>query len=161
MWKELIGILRQLIEKYHELFRLNKEKKGVVLALDMTSLEKITERERRLLVQISDIEEKRQCLLKQLVQEESQLEQINRQSTLVQFCPREFLPELKDCNVALSDVVKKTTNLSDSNTMLLRGALTAVNMNINNLTNVHQKPDYSSNGEHYFSKPENKFDFEA
>lgn len=161
MWQELIKNINNLIIIYQSLFSLNEDKRRAVLAIDMEKLSQIVESEQKLTQQIVALEQERQNILLELSKEKQLVKSDLRAIDLQQLCPVELQGALQKVNLALSQIVEKTTRLNENNMMLLQGALAAVNVNLNNLTDTQAQPDYGKDGSQAFSQQKREFDFKA
>ncbi len=157
MWQELIKNINGLIVAYQMLYSLNEEKRQVILAIDMEKLSAIVEREKKLMKQVMELEQQRQKILLPLAGDK----RINKASDLLLLCPAEQKDAFNKANEQLSLLVEKTTKINENNMMLLQGALTAVNINLNKLTGIQAQPDYGKNGVQEFSQQKREYDFKA
>ena len=75
MWQKLIDVLEEVRQGYQELLNISREKRAVLVAVDMKGLETVIEKEQKVLDRIHKAEKQRQAVLKQLAQ--TQLDAIN------------------------------------------------------------------------------------
>ncbi|WP_196598629.1 flagellar protein FlgN [Pectinatus frisingensis] len=161
MWQELIDNIKELLQIYNKLFKLNERKRQAITAIDMLVLDGLVDKERELSDSIMRIEQKRQAILKKMAAGNAAINESSSFKNLLVFCPDNYKKEFVSDNEALSAVVQKTIVISENNRLLMQGALTAVNMNINSLSGVKAAPGYEKNGEQNFSANKRKLDFEV
>ncbi|MBB5336823.1 flagellar protein FlgN [Pectinatus brassicae] len=161
MWEELINIIEALIKTYLNMLELNENKRKAILAIDMKRLDQLIDEEQKFINEVAENEQKRQQVLQKMMQKNLFSEETVTFKQLVKFCPIEKKDKFETVNKELSDTVKKTADLNDANRMLMQGALTAVNVNLNSLMQVRSEPDYGHDGQQKFSSQNKKFDFKA
>ncbi|WP_196604866.1 flagellar protein FlgN [Pectinatus haikarae] len=161
MWQNLIDTIIELMEMYNCLFILNEKKRKAVLDIDMSALNKIVETEQELTGSVIKAEQKRQKILKQMAAENSGINENSNAKTLLAFCPQTYKESFSKANNDLSANVEKVSSINETNRLLLQGALTAVNMNINSLAGIKADPGYEKSGNQNFSSQKKKFDFQA
>lgn len=161
MWQKLIDTILKLTKIYNTLFSLNEEKHKIVLAVDIKALDALIEKEQNLTKKIMQAEQSRQKVLRSMAAANPSISELANAKTLLTFCPEEYRENFMKANQALSNAVKKVSELTDANRLLLQGALTAVNMNINSLSGIEADPGYGKSGKQNFSIQKKKFDFEA
>jgi len=161
MWEELIDIIEALTKIYSKMLELNESKRKAILAIDMKTLDELIDEEQKFINEIAEKEQKRQQVLQKMMQKNLFSEETATFKQLVKFCPIEKKDKFETVNKELSDTVKKTADLNDANRMLMQGALTAVNVNLNSLLQVKAEPDYGKNGTQKFTSQNRGLDFEA
>lgn len=161
MWEELIDIIEALTKIYSKMLELNESKRKAILAIDMKTLDELIDEEHKLINEVMGNEQKRQHILQKMMQKKVLHDETATFKQLVKLCPIEKEEKFVSANKELSDIVKKTTELNDSNRMLMQGALTAVNVNLNSLMQVKSEPDYGQDGQQKFSSQRKNFDFKA
>ncbi|WP_196599973.1 flagellar protein FlgN [Pectinatus frisingensis] len=161
MWQELINVLLKLIETYDNLFILNQNKRKAIVEIDMHNLDKIVNEEQKIVNEIVFIEAERRDILKKMAEKNSLINQLSNSKTLTAFCPQKYREKFSAANTRLSTSVKKVTDINDANRLLMRGALTAINLNINSISQLKADPNYKGNGNQGFSPHREELDFKV
>lgn len=161
MWQDLIDIINKLIYIYSGLYNLNKRKRKAVIDGDMSSLNDIVDEEKKLTHYIIQAEQKRQQILRQLARTNISIDEHATAKMLQGFCPLDKKKSFSVANATLSAKVKEVSSIADANRLLLRGAMTAVNMNINSLAGMKQNPSYGQNGTQGFAPQQKGLDYKA
>ncbi|WP_182188042.1 flagellar protein FlgN [Pectinatus frisingensis] len=161
MWQELINVLLKLIETYDNLFILNENKRKAIVEIDMHNLDKIVNEEQKIVNKIVFIEAERRGILKKMAEKDPLINQLSNSKTLTAFCPQEYKEKFSIANTKLSMSVKKVTDINDANRLLMRGALTAINLNINSISQLKADPNYKGNGNQGFSPHREELGFKV
>ncbi|WP_307222752.1 flagellar export chaperone FlgN [Pectinatus haikarae] len=161
MWNSLIDILLKLTKIYDELFLLNEKKRSAVLDIDMHILDMIVDEEQKLTDIIMKVEKERQDILKKMAAKNALVNKLSNSKTLTMVCPTEYKEKFLTANEKLSNAVKRTADINETNRLLLRGALTAVNININALVQMKAEPNYKENGNQQFFPQNKNLDFKV
>lgn len=158
MWQNLIDIIQTLVEIYAQLFVLNEKKRKAVLDIDMHTLEGLIKEEQAIINSIITAEQTRKNILKTMAVNNSPINEHSNVKNLLHFCPQEYKDSFLKVNNDLSASVQKVSSISEANKLLMQGALTAVNMNINSLAGIKADPGYGKNGTQNFSPHEKNFE---
>ncbi|WP_196592600.1 flagellar protein FlgN [Pectinatus sottacetonis] len=161
MWQDLIDIIIKLTMVYTDILKSNERKRKAVLAIDMKTLDQIINEEQKLMAIVIKEEQKRQEILKKMADKNPSINLTSNVKSLTFFCPTDYKDKFLAVNKDLSEIVKKVADINEANKMLMQGALTAVNLNLNSLVQMKADPDYKKNGSQYFSPQEKKLDFKA
>lgn len=160
MWKKLSAVLKELTGYYEMLYTLNIKKRSVLVEINMELLEKIVKKEQEIAEHISDAETRRQGLMLDLSSVCGGVKPGMKRFELYKYIPEEFRAEIIDRDSALDKIVKRVMELAENNTLLISGALTAVNFRLNQIGGSTVEPAYGQSGQEIVTK-QKRFDFEA
>ena len=161
MWQTLIKTLQGLTKSYEELFSLQEKKRDTLVTLDLARLEKIVEAEKIYAKEIEKLEKQRLANLIDLSKAASTITADTKMESLAELAPtNELKNKLRVANNALSDIHKKVTELTGSNSLLIEGALMAVNRTLGSISSATVDPVYGVGGSEQTLHRQN-FDFKT
>lgn len=144
MWQELVLVLRKITSLYNELLTLSKEKKKIIIAVQVKELADIVKKEELLMNVIGKLEREHETVLTSILAEnhitDSKLEMVN----LIQFCDQKTGQELLEVAEKIKAISKELAANNQGNMALLEKALKMINFNINMLSQVQVGPTYGA-----------------
>lgn len=161
MWQDLARTLALLIKNYQQLEQLNEEKRGVLVLVKLQELEKLTEREGKLVQAIQQAEKDRQRIIGELSANGVRIDATMQMTEVWSQCPDAAQrATLRKLHLMLSDLVAKVQEANANNEILISGALEAVVFKLNQLGGSAVEPAYGQKGQEVVSHQQN-FDFKA
>ena len=161
MWQELTDILGKISEYYKRLLALGQKKRSVLVMVDMKGLDQLLKAENEILARIQAAEQQRQEILKRLAAADSRIQENTKMTELYMFCPfADITARLKFLYESLNQLVAQVQELNDNNSILISGALSAVNYRLNQIGGSAVEPAYGGQGQEVVSHNKN-FDFKA
>lgn len=161
MWQKLAEIINTLVAQYQKLYRLGNEKRGVLVNVDIKSLEKIVHQEEAIVEAINKAEKERQRVINLLTNQDVKIRPDMQMRDVLAQCPDiKLRGTLKQSHDALHDIVKKTQELQSNNEIMISAALDAINFKLNQLGGSSVEPVYGSSGQERVSHEKN-FDLEV
>ncbi len=161
MWQELIEVLRQLQREYESLRSLGKEKHGMLISVNLERVEAILKKEEVHSARIAELEGQRKAILMKLAGLEKNLRPDMKMAELYHVVPNPRTRQtLKELHGKLDEAVEAVVQQNEINSVLVHGALNAVNAKLNRLGGVSVEPAYGKGGKDVVSHRRN-FDFRA
>ncbi len=160
MWDEFIDVMSKLLETYKTMLHVSKEKRKVLVRVDMTALEELLTKEQSLIAAVGKLEKKREIVLQKIVATEHITEPTAKMVDLFSLCSNTDAAILKTIHEELNTIVAQVTENSAANELLISGALSAVNYNLNRLSDASVGNTYAAEGKETVLKTK-KFDFRA
>lgn len=161
MWQEFAAILNDLNKVYLQLIELGTKKKKALVTIDMKTLEGLVKEEDALTKKIKELEQRRQKVLIHMAVEERSIKQDTKMEDLVRMAPT---PQLQQILVQLHSSLSKNTaeakELSEGNSLLIRGAMQAVAYHLNRIGGATVEPTYGQSGGEVVSHRKN-YEFDA
>ena len=162
MWHAFTATLEQLQEKYEKIHALQERKRGVLVALDIASLEKLTAAEDLLANAVQTLEKRRLAQLAQIAQETPGVTADTTMEELALLAPTDAVHRrVLAASRRLSRTVKETKDLSDANALLMEGLLRAVNRQLGRIGGAVVDPVYGSGGSEQVRHLKKNFDYKA
>ena len=128
MWNAFTTTLEELYRQYEKIRALQEKKRGVLVALDMAALEKLTVEEDFLAKAVQELEKQRLTQLAQIAQETPGVSAETNMEELALLAPTDAIHRsVLAASRNLSRIVKETAERSEANSLLIEGALMAVN----------------------------------
>jgi len=160
MWQEFIDVMSKLLETYKAMLRVSKDKRKVLVQVDMAALEDLLTKEQSLIATVGKLEKEREIVLKKIVIAEHIIEPTAKMADLFSLCSNKEAATLKNIHEELNAIVAQVTENSATNELLISGALSAVNYNLNRLSDTSVGPTYADKGQENILKTK-KYDFQA
>jgi flagellar biosynthesis/type III secretory pathway chaperone len=160
MWQEFINVMSKLLEIYKVMLRISSEKRKVLVQVDMTALEDLLTKEQSLIAKVGKLEKEREIILQKIAAAEHIIEPMAKMADLFSLCNNKEAAVLKNIHEELNTIVAQVTENSATNELLISGALSAVNYNLNRLSDASVGPTYADKGQENILKTK-KYDFQA
>ena len=146
MWNTFAATLDELYRQYEKIRAIQERKRGVLVALDMAALEKLTIEEDFLAKAVQELEKQR------LIQMEE----------LALLAPSETVHRsILEASRRLSILVKETKEMSEANSLLIEGALIAVNRQLGKIGGAVVDPVYGNTGGEQVRHLKKNLDYKA
>lgn len=161
MWQEIAAILNDLNKVYLQLIELGTRKKKALVTIDMKTLEELVKEEDALTKKIRELEQKRQKVLIHMAVENRSIKQDTKMEDLVRMAPTPQLQQiLGQLHSSLSKHTAEAKELSEGNSLLIRGAMQAVAFHLNRIGGATVEPTYGQSGGEVVSHRKN-YEFDA
>ncbi len=160
MWKELVSVLKKLLDLYIQLLVLSKEKRMVIASVKMTELEKIVRQEQIMIATIGKLEQRRESVLTSLLVSENISTPNKELLDLVMFCDQATGNKIKEIHSQFKATLAELESNNKLNNHLITQALSVVNYNLNVLSQTCAGPTYAEKGQEQFSNAK-RFDYKA
>ena len=147
MWNRFAATLEQLHQQYEKIRALQEKKRGILVALNMAALEKLTAEEDFLAKAVQTLEKQRLTQLAQIAQETPG---VTSETTSVLGASRK-----------LSLLVKEVQERSEENALLMEGLLIAVNRQLGKIGGAVVDPVYGSGGGEQVRHLKKNLDYKA
>ena len=156
MWQDLAKVIATLITEYQKLQKLGEEKRAVLAAVDLKSLEKIVLQEQTIIEQINKAETKRQDVINQLAKQYVKIHPDMAMKDVWNQCRDDKMRDvLERTHKTLEDVVKKVQALQENNEIMISAALNVINFKLNQLGGAAVEPSYGQSGQEKVSHEKN------
>mgnify|MGYP003591686144 CR=1 FL=1 len=160
MWQELSAVLKEIAEAYTELLDLSQKKRTVLVMVDLAKLDALLKDEEKVVAHIQEAESRRRAIVMKLSQSQSGIRPDSRMTDLYEYAPASLRPSLQQLHKELDTVIAQVKEAGDNNKVLISGALSAVNYQLNRLGKSVVEPAYGTRGQEVVSREKN-FDFQA
>lgn len=160
MWQELAGVLGDINAAYEKLFALGKKKHDFLVTINLKGLEPLLNEESELAEKVQELENRRRSVLIRLAGAKEKIRADMTMAELLAFAPTPIQHTLATLHRQLSARVEKVMKQNEINSLLVRGALSAVTTRLNKLGGAQVEPTYGRNGGDMISH-QKKFDFNA
>ena len=161
MWQELAATLNELNKAYQQLVELGKQKRTALVAIDMKTLERLLKDEDALTKRVQELEQQRQKALIRLAVQDRSISKDSKLEDLLQHAPNAQLKQvLTQLHKSLSANTAAAKELSDGNSLLIRGAMQAVAYHLNRIGGATVEPTYGQGGGEVVSHRQN-YEFDA
>ena len=67
MWQELISVLSKIVESYHSLLNLSKQKRAALVSVNVPDIERLTKDEEQIVTSIGKLEQIRKKITNQIL----------------------------------------------------------------------------------------------
>lgn len=162
MWKTFTATLEELHRQYEKIRVLQEKKRGVLVALDMAALEKLTAEEDFLARAVQELEKQRLTQLAQIAKDTPGVSAETNMEELALLAPTDTVHRsVLAASRKLSRIVKETKELSDANSLLIEGALIAVNRQLGRIGGAVVDPVYGSRGSEQVRHLKKNLDYKA
>lgn len=162
MWKTFTATLEELHRQYEKIRMLQEKKRGVLVALDMAALEKLTAEEDFLAHAVQELEKQRLTQLAQIAKDTPGVSAETNMEELALLAPTDAVHRsVLAASRSLSLIVKETKELSEANSLLIEGALIAVNRQLGRIGGAVVDPVYGSSGGEQVRHLKKNLDYKA
>ena len=162
MWKTFTATLEELHRQYEKIRVLHEKKRGVLVALDIVALEKLTAEEDFLARAVQELEKQRLTQLAQIAKDTPGVSAETNMEELALLAPTDAVHRsVLAASRKLSCIVKETKELSDANSLLIEGALIAVNRQLGRIGGAVVDPVYGSSGSEQVRHLKKNLDYKA
>ena len=162
MWKTFTATLEELHRQYEKIRVLQEKKRGVLVALDMAALEKLTAEEDFLARAVQELEKQRLTQLAQIAKDTPGVSAETNMEELALLAPTDAVHRsVLAASRKLNRIVKETKELSDANSLLIEGALIAVNRQLGRIGGAVVDPVYGSSGSEQVRHLKKNLDYKA
>lgn len=162
MWKTFTATLEELHRQYEKIRMLQEKKRGVLVALDMAALEKLTAEEDFLARAVQELEKQRLTQLAQIAKDTPGVSAETNMEELALLAPTDAVHRsVLAASRKLSRIVKETKELSDANSLLIEGALIVVNRQLGRIGGAVVDPVYGSSGSEQVRHLKKNLDYKA
>ena len=162
MWNAFTETLAELYRQYEKINALQEKKRGVLVALDMAALEKLTAEEDFLARAVQELEKQRLTQLAQIAKDTPGVSAETNMEELALLAPTDAVHRsVLAASRKLSRIVKETKELSDANSLLIEGALIAVNRQLGRIGGAVVDPVYGSSGSEQVRHLKKNLDYKA
>jgi len=160
MWEELQQILVGLKTEYDALLALGKKKHGILVMVDLASLEKILKEEDNHTKKVASLEEARKAALMKLASLDKSLRPDMKMTEIYEAVPSpKRRAALEKLHGELTELVDEVVKQNEINSILVHGAMQAVSAKLNQLGGADATGSYGKEGDIVTHKK--KFDFKA
>lgn len=162
MWNTFAATLKELHRQYEKIRDLQGKKRRVLVALDMAALEKLTAEEEFLANAVQELETRRLTQLAQIAKDTPGVSAETDMEELALLAPTDAVHRsVLAASRKLSLVVKETKELSEANSLLIEGALIAVNRQLGRIGGAVVDPVYGSSGTEQVRHLKKNLDYRA
>ena len=162
MWNAFTTTLEELYRQYEKIRALQEKKRGVLVALDMAALEKLTAEEDFLAKAVQTLEKQRLTQLAQIAQETPGVTSETTMEELALLAPTdEAHRSVLGASRKLSLLVKVVQERSEENALLMEGLLIAVNRQLGKIGGAVVDPVYGSGGGEQVRHLKKNLDYKA
>lgn len=162
MWNTFAATLKELHRQYEKIRDLQGKKRRVLVALDMAALEKLTTEEEFLANAVQELETQRLTQLAQIAKDTPGVSAETDMEELALLAPTDVVHRsVLAASRKLSLIVKETKELSEANSLLIEGALIAVNRQLGRIGGAVVDPVYGSSGTEQVRHLKKNLDYRA
>ena len=162
MWNAFTATLEELHRQYEKIRALQEKKRGILVALDMAALEKLTAEEDFLARAVQELEKRRLTQLAQIAKDTPGVSAETNMEELALLAPTDAVHRsVLAASRSLSLIVKETKELSEANSLLIEGALIAVNRQLGRIGGAVVDPVYGSSGGEQVRHLKKNLDYKA
>lgn len=162
MWNAFTATLEELHRQYEKIRALQEKKRGILVALDMAALEKLTAEEDFLARAVQELEKHRLTQLAQIAKDTPGVSAETNMEELALLAPTDAVHRsVLAASRSLSLIVKETKELSEANSLLIEGALIAVNRQLGRIGGAVVDPVYGSSGGEQVRHLKKNLDYKA
>ena len=162
MWNVFTATLEELHRQYEKIRALQEKKRGILVALDMAALEKLTAEEDFLARAVQELEKQRLTQLAQIAKDTPGVSAETNMEELALLAPTDAVHRsVLAASRSLSLIVKETKELSEANSLLIEGALIAVNRQLGRIGGAVVDPVYGSSGGEQVRHLKKNLDYKA
>ena len=145
MWQELISVLSKIVESYHSLLNLSKQKRAALVSVNVPDIERLTKDEEQIVTSIGKLEQIRKKITNQILSDLKVTEIEDSFMDMLALCDKKNADELIKVHNQLKDILKEVSNSNKINETLIQQALSVVNYNINVMSEAQATPTYNAN----------------
>lgn len=145
--EQLILALNKEYEIYQEVLEIAKQKRSVIVEGKIKDLDDITSKEQTMILSIGKLENIRQAILQNIVNE-LDIDEAQNISQLSKYLDDKSKKEILAIRDKFDDILKSVKNQNDLNSKLIQQSLEYIEFNKNLLTSLeNQGSTYSSNAD--------------
>ena len=145
MWQELISVLSKIVESYHSLLNLSKQKRAALVSVNVPDIERLTKDEEQIVTSIGKLEQIRKKITNQILSDLKVTEIEDSFMDMLALCDKKNADELIKVHNELKNVLKEVSSSNKTNETLITQALSVVNYNINVASQAESTPTYNAN----------------
>ena len=145
MWQELISVLSKIVESYHSLLNLSKQKRAALVSVNVPDIERLTKDEEQIVTSIGKLKQIRKKITNQILSDLKVTEIEDSFMDMLALCDKKNADELIKVHNQLKDILKEVSNSNNINETLIQQALSVVNYNINVMSEAQATPTYNAN----------------
>ena len=161
MWRELMTIMDNLRRIYQSLASLEQKKHQALITVDLPTIDALTKEEQLFINQVTKLEAKRQGVVLRLAAESYGQDLALTMAEVIDLAPSGAVRgKLKQLHSDLTKHVEATRSQNEINSILLHGALKAVNTNLTRLGGLRVEPTYGKGGQDVITR-RSKIKFDA
>lgn len=162
MWNSFTATLEELYRQYEKIHDLQEKKRGILVALDMAALEKLTAEEDFLAKAVQTLEKQRLVQLAQIAKDTPGVSAETNMEELALLAPTAPIHRsVLAASRKLSRIVKETKERSEANSLLIEGALIAVNRQLGRIGGAVVDPVYGGGGNEQVRHLKKNLDYKA
>ena len=162
MWDAFTATLEELSRQYEEIRALQKKKRGILVALDMEALEKLTAEEDFLARAVERLETNRLSHLANIAKSTPGVSAEMNMEELALLAPSDAVHRsVLAASHKLNKIVSETKELRDGNALLIEAALMAVNRQLGRIGGAVVDPVYGSGGTEQVRHLRKNLDYKA
>ena len=162
MWDAFTATLEELSHQYEKICTLQKKKRGILAALDLEALEKVTAEEDFLARAVERLETDRLAHLAGIAETTPGVSAETNMEELALLAPSDSVHRsVLAASRRLSRIVKETEELRDGNALLIEAALMAVNRQLGRIGGAVVDPVYGSGGTEQVRHLRKNLDYKA
>lgn len=161
MWTKLIEVLGKICVVYDNLAKIGEKKRDALVTIDMEGLSKILDEEQLAASKIQKLEKERGNILKELAKNNPAINDSTKAEDFYKNAPSLAIEKrLITLHKTLTKNVDRAIKIRDNNQILAQGALDAVKVHLNKISNAAVEPTYGKKGGEIVTRQKN-FDFKA
>ena len=161
MWQELMKVMQEINKEYGLLQSIEKKKHALLISVNLPQLEPLIKDEGAHAAKIAELEARRKAVLTKLAGLEKNLRPDMKMTELFSVAPNPRIRNLlKELHKELDERVEAVVRQNEINSVLVHGALNAVNVKLNKLSGASVEPTYGQGGKDIVSHRRN-FEFRA
>lgn len=146
-WKELVAVLSKMLSVYQAILILSQEKKEILVAAKPQELEKVTKQEESLILQVGQLEDRRETLVSQLMSLHGIEEGKFSIEELSKIAEPAVVEKIELFSKEFGKVMADIGAVNKLNTELIQQALGFINYNINILSQTAVGTTYAAKGQ--------------
>lgn len=159
IFKELIDVLDQEIDIYNNIFKLSKDKTGIIVEGNVDELEKMVQEEQKLIIKVAQMENQRDIIIYKISKNLALKADEITLSTLIDNTEGAIRDKLKDRQQGLKKLVYELKECNNINSKLIKNSLDYIDFSINLIAAAgSQDNNYGMDAEKSSVKSKSKFD---
>lgn len=162
MWNAFTAVLEELHRQYEKICALQEKKRGILVALDMAALEKLTAEEDFLATAVQTLEKRRLAQLAAIAKDTPGVTPETTMEELALLAPSDDVHRsVLAASHKLSRIVKEVKERSEANALLMEGLLLAVNRQLGTIGGAVVDPVYGNTGGEQVRHLKKNLDYKA
>jgi len=162
VFNELIDVLDQEIDIYNDIFKISRDKTGIIFEGNVDGLEKIVQEEQKLVVKVAQMENQRNIILYKISRALAMKADEITLSTLIDNTEGPIRDKLKDRQQGLQKLINELMECNNINSKLIRNSLDYIDFSINLIAaSESQDNNYGMDAEKSSVKSKSKFDLKV